>query len=114
MSRSYYEKLARIDLTAGTVAVEPLELEKAQRYIGGRGLGTKILYDEGIATVDPLGPGNKLVYITGPMTGTPSPSASLRSQDRRSYSVLLSPWTTCSSISVPGTVSQPTTSLFTA
>ena len=75
MSRSYYEKLARIDLTAGTVAVEPLELEKAQRYIGGRGLGTKILYDEGVATVDPLGPDNKLVYITGPMTGTPSPSS---------------------------------------
>ena len=43
MSRSYYEKLARIDLAAGTVAVEPLELEKAQRYIGGRGLGGKIL-----------------------------------------------------------------------
>ncbi len=75
MSRSYYEKLARIDLTAGTVAVEPLDLEKAQRYIGGRGLGTKILYDEGVATVDPLGPDNKLVYITGPMTGTPSPSS---------------------------------------
>ena len=38
-------------------------------------MGTKILYDEGIATVDPLGPDNKLVYITGPMTGTPSPSS---------------------------------------
>ena len=33
-----------------------------------------MLYDEGIATVDPLSPENKLIYITGPMTGAAAPS----------------------------------------
>jgi aldehyde:ferredoxin oxidoreductase len=75
MSNSYYEKIARINLTTGEVKIERLDLELAKKFIGGRGLGTKILYDEGVATVDPMSPENKLVYITGPMTGTPSPSS---------------------------------------
>ena len=75
MSDAYYEKIARINLTTGEIKVEPLDLEVAKKFIGGRGLGTKILYDEGVATVDPLSPENKLVYITGPMTGSNSPSS---------------------------------------
>ena len=69
MAGAYYEKIARINLTTGQIKVEPLDLELAHKFIGGRGLGTKLLYDEGIATVDPLSPENKLIYITGPMTG---------------------------------------------
>ena len=75
MSACYYEKMARINLTTGEIKVEKLDLELAKKFIGGRGLGTKILYDEGVATVDPLSPENKLIYITGPMTGTQSPSS---------------------------------------
>ena len=75
MSGCYYEKLARINLTTGEIKVEKLDLELAKKFIGGRGLGTKILYDEGVATVDPLSADNKLVYITGPMTGSLSPSS---------------------------------------
>lgn len=75
MSGAYYEKLARIDLTTGTINVEPLNLELAHKFIGGRGLGTKMLYDEGCATVDPLSPENKLIYITGPLTGANAPSS---------------------------------------
>ena len=75
MANSYYEKVARINLTTGEIKVEKLDTELARKFIGGRGLGTKILYDEGVATVDPLSPENKLVYITGPMTGTTSPSS---------------------------------------
>ena len=74
MAGAYYEKIARINLTTGEIKVEQLDLELAHKFIGGRGLGTKILYDEGVATVDPLSPGNKLVYITGPMTGAAAPS----------------------------------------
>ena len=66
MAYAYYEKIARINLTTGTVTVEKLDTDLAKKFIGGRGLGTKIVYDEGCATVDPLGPDNKLVYITGP------------------------------------------------
>ena len=69
MAFAYYEKIARINLTTGTVTVEKLDLDLAKKFIGGRGLGTKIVYDEGCATADALGPDNKLVYITGPLTG---------------------------------------------
>lgn len=74
MAGAYYEKIARINLSTGEIKVEPLDLELAHKFIGGRGLGTKILYDEGVATVEPLSPENKLVYITGPMTGAAAPS----------------------------------------
>lgn len=75
MSGSYYEKIARINLNTGEIKIEKLDTELARKFIGGRGLGTKMLYDEGVATVDPLSPENKLIYITGPMTGSGSPSS---------------------------------------
>ena len=74
MAGAYYEKIARVNLTTGEIKIEKLDLELAHKFIGGRGLGTKILYDEGVATVDPLSPENKLIYITGPMTGAAAPS----------------------------------------
>lgn len=74
MSGAYYEKIARINLTTGDISVEPLDMELAHKFIGGRGLGTKMLYDAGVATVDPLSPENQLIYITGPMTGAAAPS----------------------------------------
>ena len=75
MKTSYNGKLARINLSTGEIKVEQLDMELATKFIGGRGLGTKMLYDEGVATVDPLSEDNKLIYITGPMTGTASPTA---------------------------------------
>ena len=72
---AYCEKIARINLTTGEVKVEKLDLDLAHKFIGGRGLGVKMLYDEGVATVDPLSPDNKLIFITGPMTGTRTPSS---------------------------------------
>ena len=77
MANAYYEKIARINLTTGEIKVEKLDLDLARKFIGGRGLGTKMLYDEGVATVDPLSPENKLIYITGPMTGAAAPSRTL-------------------------------------
>ena len=74
MAGAYYEKIARVNLTTGEIKIEKLDLDLAHKFIGGRGLGTKILYDEGVATVDPLSPENKLVYITGPLTGAAAPS----------------------------------------
>ena len=46
MAYAYYEKIARINLTTGEIKVEKLDVEKAKKFIGGRGLGTKIVYDE--------------------------------------------------------------------
>jgi aldehyde:ferredoxin oxidoreductase len=63
-------KILRVDLTAGTVKSEPLRMDWAHAYIGSRGLGTKYLVEEVDATVDPLSPANKIIWSTGPLTGT--------------------------------------------
>lgn len=59
-----------VDLTQGKIETHetPLELQKA--YIGGYGLGARMLYDMVPADADPLGPENVLGFITGPLTGT--------------------------------------------
>ena len=74
MVTSYNGEVLRVNLTERAIKVEPLDMDNAVKYIGGRGLGTRILLDEGCATVDPLSPENKLIYITGPMTGTAVPN----------------------------------------
>jgi aldehyde:ferredoxin oxidoreductase len=63
-------KFLRVNLTAGTVKVEPLNMEWAQKYLGQRGLASKYLVEEIDPKTDPLGPGNKLIFTTGPLTGT--------------------------------------------
>ncbi len=75
MQTSYAGKILRVNLSTQEIKTESLNFDDAVKFIGGRGLGTKILYDEGIATVDPLSKDNKLVYLTGPMTGTATPTA---------------------------------------
>ncbi|OIP18691.1 MAG: aldehyde ferredoxin oxidoreductase [Comamonadaceae bacterium CG_4_9_14_3_um_filter_60_33] len=67
---SWAGKILRVNLTAGTVKSEPLNMEWAQAYIGSRGLGTKYLVEEVDATVDPLSADNKIIWATGPLTGT--------------------------------------------
>ncbi len=67
---SWAGKILRVDLTAGSVKSEPLNMEWARAYIGSRGLGTKYLCEEVDATVDPLSPANKIIWATGPLTGT--------------------------------------------
>ena len=67
---SWAGKILRVNLTAGTVKSEPLNMEWAQNYIGSRGLGTKYLVEEVDATVDPLSADNKIIWATGPLTGT--------------------------------------------
>ncbi|MDK2928338.1 MAG: aldehyde:ferredoxin oxidoreductase, partial [Bacillota bacterium] len=63
-------KILRVNLSAGKVGTESLCPELARRFIGARGLGEKIFSDEVDAKVDPLSPENKLLFVTGPLTGT--------------------------------------------
>ena len=63
-------KLIRVDLTNGTIKTEALNMKDARDYLGGRGLGTKIFMDEVDPKVDPFSPDNKIVFMTGPLTGT--------------------------------------------
>jgi len=67
---SWAGKILRVNLTAGTVKSEPLNMDWARSYIGSRGLATKYLVEEIDAKVDPLSAANKIIWSTGPLTGT--------------------------------------------
>jgi aldehyde:ferredoxin oxidoreductase len=69
--KGYMGKILRVDLTKGRVEAETLDENLAKKYIGGSGLATKILYDETGAETDPLGPENRLIFMTGPFAATP-------------------------------------------
>ena len=64
---SWQRKILRVNLTAATWQVEPLNMEWAQDYIGERGLGSKYLVENVDPGVDPLGPDNVLIFATGPL-----------------------------------------------
>ncbi len=65
----YANRIARIDLTQGKVVYEPIPEEWARKYIGGRGLGVRYVFENG-PQVDPLSPENILCFMNGPLTGT--------------------------------------------
>ncbi len=65
----YADRIAHVDLTAGKVDVRPIPEDLKRKYIGGRGLGVKFVYDNG-PKVDPLSPENLLCFMNGPMTGS--------------------------------------------
>jgi aldehyde:ferredoxin oxidoreductase len=62
--------ILRANLSARTVSKEPLRADWARDYIGGRGLGAKYLLEEVDPQVDPFSSENKLLFVTGPLTGT--------------------------------------------
>lgn len=63
-------KLLRVDLSRREVRSELLNEEWARQYVGGRGIGVKYLYEEMDPKVDPFDPANKLIFASGPLTGT--------------------------------------------
>ena len=67
---AWTRNVLRVNLTEGTCAKEPLNMEWAMDYLGQRGLASKYLVEEVSPEVDPLGPDNKIIYATGPLTGT--------------------------------------------
>lgn len=67
---SWAGKILRVNLTAGTVVSEPLNMTWARQYLGSRGLATKYLVEEIDAKVDPMSVDNKIIWATGPLTGT--------------------------------------------
>lgn len=72
MSRGYMGEILNIDLTTGVSEVEELDEKLCHDFLGGYGLGAKLLYDRMPAGVDPLGPQAILGFLTGPLTGTPA------------------------------------------
>jgi len=66
----WMDSILRVDLTTGTITRQPMDFALARDYVGGRGMATKILFDELVMDCDPLGPDNMLIFINGPLTVT--------------------------------------------
>ena len=75
MESGYMGKLLYVDLTKYTFTDQELSEELARKYIGGSGLGARLLFDQTDANTDPFGADNVLIFLTGPLTETPVPMA---------------------------------------
>ncbi len=74
--KGYMGKVLDVDLSAGTIGEYPVSDEDRKKFLGGRYLSTKILWDALPRGVDPLSPDNLLIVMTSPLTGTGAPSTS--------------------------------------
>ena len=70
MAKGYNGKVLFVDLTSGSIKEESLPEKTYRDFIGGQGLGARILYERMKPKADPLGPDNMLGFLVGPLTGT--------------------------------------------
>ncbi len=75
MKGGYAGKILRLDMSRLDYSLETPVDSVLEQFIGGEGLGIKYLYDEVEPGVDALGPDNKLIFMTGPLTGTLAPTS---------------------------------------
>ena len=66
--------ILRVDLGSGKIEKEPLREDRRLKYIGGRGINSRLLFDEVGPEIDPLSPENRLIFGTCPFSGTKAPS----------------------------------------
>lgn len=72
MPGGYMGKVLFVDLSKGELKNEALDEKLCREFIGGYGIGARIIYSRQKAGVDPLGPGNTFGILTGPLTGSPA------------------------------------------
>ncbi|MGD9300853.1 MAG: aldehyde ferredoxin oxidoreductase N-terminal domain-containing protein, partial [Desulfobacterales bacterium] len=65
MDGGYAGKIGFVDLTSGEIKIEVLNKEMARQFIGGQGLGARILFERQQKGADPLGPESYLGFTTG-------------------------------------------------
>ncbi|HCC69745.1 MAG TPA: aldehyde:ferredoxin oxidoreductase [Bacteroidales bacterium] len=75
-TKGYYGRLLEIDLSTGKIEKTRIPDSDIRHFIGGRGLGAKILYDRLRPGTDPMSPENILMFMPGPFVGYPIPSSS--------------------------------------
>ncbi len=68
-------KILRVDLNKKKISSQSLTKEQSEMFLGGRGLGVEMLFREIPRGTDPLSPENKLIFATGPLTGTGAPTS---------------------------------------
>jgi aldehyde:ferredoxin oxidoreductase len=75
MIKGYAGRILEVDLANQTFEFKPLDDQTARLYIGGKGYGTRLLYDMTERGIDPLGPANPLIFATGPLNGSVAPQS---------------------------------------
>ena len=70
----YTGKCLYVDLTTGQIEPREYDTALAEQYLGGNGLGTRLLWEQVGPEVDPLSPENLLIFATGPLCGTLIPN----------------------------------------
>jgi aldehyde:ferredoxin oxidoreductase len=73
MLTDYKCRILWVDLNQNIIQSKELDGESTRKFIGGSGIASKIVWDETIATTEPLSPENPLIFMTGPLTGTSAP-----------------------------------------
>ena len=71
----YNNRMLRVNLTERKFSEETLSRDLIHDYIGGRGLGARLLYEDLKPGIDPLGEENELIALGGPLTGTSAQSS---------------------------------------
>lgn len=74
MANGWTGTILRVNLTTGNITLE--DSSKFKKFVGGMGFGYKIMYDEVPPGTMPFDEGNKLVFATGPLTGSGAPCSS--------------------------------------
>ncbi|HEX7406848.1 MAG TPA: aldehyde ferredoxin oxidoreductase N-terminal domain-containing protein, partial [Candidatus Binatia bacterium] len=75
MIKGYAGRVLEVDLANRAFAFKSLDENIARLYIGGKGYGTRLLYDMTEPGIDPLGPANPLIFATGPLNGSVAPQS---------------------------------------
>lgn len=71
----YGGNILRVNLATGKISKEPTPTDVARDFVGGRGFGLYFLYKEVPQGADPMGPENKLILSSGPLSGLMIPGA---------------------------------------
>ncbi len=67
-------KMLRVNLSEESISEEATDVSAAKSFLGGKGYAANLLFGELMPATDPLGEGNKIVFMTGPLTGTRAPT----------------------------------------
>jgi len=68
--KGYFLKLLKIDVEKKIFSIEDIDTEVMRTCLGGKGLATQLMLDYNPADVDPLGPDNHLIIVSGPLAGS--------------------------------------------
>jgi aldehyde:ferredoxin oxidoreductase len=74
MPNGYCEKIVRVDLTRRIVRDQELDQRLVKNFLGGTGVAAKILFDEVPAGISAFDPANRLIFMTGVLTGSGAPA----------------------------------------